>query len=216
MADPETLISWQHTAAGITVDDAILGYIIDLSDAIEAEGHASLSVRYRNQLLRLAQASALIDSRDFTLPEDVQAMLYPSLRHRMTRIDPTQRKPLSVPRSPVLPFPEAAMALRIKSPFSGLALRLSHRWSRRRNTSRRPYRCGACLFCRNAMASWWGLRRWVFLPSRFGYRTICAAAFRGAVYRLSALAYLGRAEYRWHQSFTAARAAPDCRTNRPA
>lgn len=92
MADPETLISWQHTAAGITVDDAILGYIIDLSDAIEAEGHASLSVRYRNQLLRLAQASALLDSRDFTLPEDVQAMLYPSLRHRMTRIDPTQRK----------------------------------------------------------------------------------------------------------------------------
>ena len=92
MADPETLIHWQNVAGSITVDDAILGYIIDLSDAIEAEGHAGLSVRYRNQLLRLSQASALIEGRDFTIPEDVQSMLFPSLRHRMTRIDPVQRE----------------------------------------------------------------------------------------------------------------------------
>lgn len=92
MADPQVLISWQEAASAITVDEAILGYIIDLSDTIEAEGHAGLSVRYRNQLMRLAQASALLEGRDFTVPEDVQAMLFPSLRHRMNRMDPAQRE----------------------------------------------------------------------------------------------------------------------------
>lgn len=92
MADPAMLITWQQSASSIRVDDAILGYIIDLSDTIEAEGHAGLSVRYRNQLLRLSQACALIEGRGFVIPEDVQAMAYPSLRHRMTRIDPSQRE----------------------------------------------------------------------------------------------------------------------------
>ena len=88
------------------------------------------------------------------------------------------------------------MALRFKSPFSGLALRLSHRWSRRRNNSRDNINAaGVCA----AETPWL-------------YGGVCdagclchciadteqhaAAAFGGAVYRLPAVADLGGAEYR--------------------
>ncbi len=92
MATADDVISWQGQVAAVTVHEDILGYAIDLADSVEAEGHASLSVRYRNQLIRLAQANALQDGRGFVAPEDLQALFYPSLRHRMTRMDISQRR----------------------------------------------------------------------------------------------------------------------------
>ena len=92
MASPEVVLSLQEETANLAIDDAILGYAIDLADAMEAEGHAGLSVRYRNQLVRLSQAAAMLAGRDFVAPEDVQSVFYPSLRHRMTRLDISQRK----------------------------------------------------------------------------------------------------------------------------
>ncbi|MCE2517900.1 MAG: AAA family ATPase, partial [Alphaproteobacteria bacterium] len=50
MANSEMVLALQARTADITVHDDLLGYAIDLADAIEAEGHAGLSVRYRNQL----------------------------------------------------------------------------------------------------------------------------------------------------------------------
>ena len=91
MADAATVIDMQARVAEIGIHDDILGYAIDLADAVEAEGHAALSVRYRNQFIRLAQAKAIQDARDFVAPEDLQAVFYPSLRHRMTRMDVSQR-----------------------------------------------------------------------------------------------------------------------------
>ena len=92
MADAATVLSLQERVAGIDVHDDILGYAIDLADSVEAEGYAALSVRYRNQFIRLAQAHALQDARSFVAPEDLQAVFYPSLRHRMTRMDLSQRQ----------------------------------------------------------------------------------------------------------------------------
>lgn len=88
----QTVIELQNETANLNIDDAILGYMIDLADAIEAEGHAGLSIRYRNQFVRLAQAAAMLAGRDFVAPEDVQSVFYPSLRHRMTRLDISQRR----------------------------------------------------------------------------------------------------------------------------
>ena len=92
MTSPETVIELQQETANLTINDAILGYAIDLADAMEAEGHAGLSVRYRNQLIRLSQAAAMVAGRDFVAPEDVQSVFYPSLRHRMTRLELSQRR----------------------------------------------------------------------------------------------------------------------------
>jgi len=91
MTNAETVLELQARVAEISIHDDILGYAIDLADAVEAEGHAGLSVRYRNQFIRLAQAKGMQDGRDFVAPEDLQAVFYPSLRHRMTRMDVSQR-----------------------------------------------------------------------------------------------------------------------------
>ena len=88
----DVVIALQDETADLTINDAIVGYAIDLADAMEAEGHAGLSVRYRNQLIRLSQAAAMVAGRDFVAPEDVQSVFYPSLRHRMTRLDISQRR----------------------------------------------------------------------------------------------------------------------------
>lgn len=105
MADSGTLIHWQNVTSSIHIDDTILSYAIDLSDRIEAEGHAALSVRYRNQLVRLAQASALLDGRSFVAPEDIQHVFYPSLRHRMGRVDLSQREVVVKAAIEAVPLP---------------------------------------------------------------------------------------------------------------
>ena len=51
-------------------------------------------MRFRTQLLRLAQAHAVIAGRDFIAPDDLQAMMYPALRHRLTRVEPGARADL--------------------------------------------------------------------------------------------------------------------------
>lgn len=105
MANSDMVLGLQARVAGITMHDDLLGYVIDLADAVEAEGHAGLSVRYRNQLVRLAQSSALLAGRDFVAPEDVQAVLFASLRHRMNRMDPSQRQAAVDKIIAVVPLP---------------------------------------------------------------------------------------------------------------
>lgn len=83
MANAEIVLSLQEKITATHIHDDILDYIIALADMVEAEGFVQLSVRYRNQLTKLAQASAVLAGRDFVAPDDVQAMLAPSLRHRL-------------------------------------------------------------------------------------------------------------------------------------
>jgi len=95
MADADSVFWWQQIVARVEVDEAIIGYAIDLADTVETEGQALLSLRYRKQLIRLAQASALMEGRRFVVPEDVQDVFYPSLRHRLIGLDKTQRQALA-------------------------------------------------------------------------------------------------------------------------
>jgi len=95
LANAEKVTTWQKKVCGVVVDDAIIGYAIDLADRIEAEGQTILSMRYRKQLVRLAQASALMDGREIVFPEDIQKIFYPSLRHRLIGLDRSQRQALA-------------------------------------------------------------------------------------------------------------------------
>lgn len=105
LADAKSISTWQMRTLKVVVDDAIIGYAIDLADRVEAEGQTVLSMRYRKQLVRLAQASALMDGREFVFPEDIQNVFYPSLRHRLIGLDKSQRQALasSVITATVLP-----------------------------------------------------------------------------------------------------------------
>ena len=87
----DAFLALQKVGADIHVSEAILDYLIALSDQMEQDGQISLSVRYREQLVKLAKAHALISGRHFVTPDDVQQMFAPSLRHRLHRLDKQAR-----------------------------------------------------------------------------------------------------------------------------
>lgn len=92
--DTDQLLALQATTRHLAASAAVMGYILRLADMMESATPISLSVRFRAQLLRLAQGHALLHGRDFVAPDDVQAMFGPAVRHRMTRIEPGARAEL--------------------------------------------------------------------------------------------------------------------------
>ena len=90
----EDLLGVQDAVRRLGAAPAVIDYALRLADAMEVRAPVSLSVRFRAQLLRLAQAHAVIAGRDFVAPDDLQAMLLPALRHRLTRVEPGARADL--------------------------------------------------------------------------------------------------------------------------
>ena len=73
----------------VIVRDEVVAYVAALVRATRADLHFALgaSPRAGVMLLRAAKAHAAIEGRDYVLPEDVQAVLFPTLRHRV-QLDP--------------------------------------------------------------------------------------------------------------------------------
>ena len=92
--DAAGLQALQETARRLPVDDAVMRYALRLADRMETSAPVSLSVRFRTQLVRLAQAGALIAGRDFVAPDDVQHAFLPAVRHRLVRVEPSARAEL--------------------------------------------------------------------------------------------------------------------------
>jgi MoxR-like ATPase len=82
---PEALERARQLARGVLVRDEVVGYASALVRATRADLHFSLggSPRAGVMLLRAAKALAALDGRDFALPEDVQEVWLPTLRHRV-------------------------------------------------------------------------------------------------------------------------------------
>lgn len=93
--------AWRAAAHAVHVDEKLKRYIVDLvaitraaqSVAVKSAGGASLkaaelidygaSPRATLALAFLARGRALLDGRDFALPDDVRAVAAPALRHRI-------------------------------------------------------------------------------------------------------------------------------------
>lgn len=90
----DDLLGMQDMVRRLGAAPAVIDYALRLADAMEGRAPVSLSVRFRAQLLRLAQAHAVINGRDFVAPDDLQAMILPALRHRLTRVEPGARADL--------------------------------------------------------------------------------------------------------------------------
>ena len=73
----------------VIVREEILGYVAALVRATRSDLDYALgaSPRAGLMLLRSAKASAAVEGRDYVLPEDVQTMFLPALRHRI-QLDP--------------------------------------------------------------------------------------------------------------------------------
>ncbi|HYD84425.1 MAG TPA: MoxR family ATPase, partial [Opitutus sp.] len=75
----------QALAAQVFVEDSVLEYLLKIVAATrtEAEFRAGVSVRGGLALRVAAQARALVNGRDFVLPEDVTELVLPVFAHRL-------------------------------------------------------------------------------------------------------------------------------------
>src|SRR6185312_4324318 len=83
---PLEVLDAQRHCANVLVDDRVLGYIAALvrrtrewpSFALGASPRAGVAI------LRGARAAAALEGRDYAVPDDVQEVALPSLRHRVS------------------------------------------------------------------------------------------------------------------------------------
>ena len=86
MLDPERALALRALARTVRIDDAIADYAVGLARATREWPGIAIGAGPRASiaLLRVAQASALMDGRDFVIPDDVKRFATACLRHRLT------------------------------------------------------------------------------------------------------------------------------------
>jgi MoxR-like ATPase len=93
----------REQAAAVYVSDAIKHYIVSLSRITRdhADLELGISPRASLMLMQASKASALLDGRDYVIPDDVQEMIVPTLAHRLI-VKPEGRLRESTPESILL------------------------------------------------------------------------------------------------------------------
>lgn len=85
---PEQLLTMQSTVRSITTSDEMVDYVLDLLDkSRKTDTSTGLSPRAGRALLHASRAWAMIDGRDFVIPEDVQAVFPAVAGHRLGGTD---------------------------------------------------------------------------------------------------------------------------------
>ena len=85
VAGPEQLSAARAAVESVTVEDPVLGYMVDLSRATRTSPALSLGVSPRGttMLLHAAKAWAFLAGKTFVTPDEVKAVCLPTLRHRV-------------------------------------------------------------------------------------------------------------------------------------
>ena len=80
----EEVAEMQEQARNITVDDALVGYLLALVEKTRRHEHLTLGVSPRGSMMlyRAAQALALIEGRHYTIPDDFKRLVLPVFAHR--------------------------------------------------------------------------------------------------------------------------------------
>jgi MoxR-like ATPase len=88
----EDVLEMQDAVQRIYVDGLVKQYVVSLSDATRKHEtiHLGASPRGSLGLFRAAQAMALLEGRDYVLPDDVKRLAVPVLAHRII-LNPTAR-----------------------------------------------------------------------------------------------------------------------------
>ncbi len=95
--DKGQVIDLQKQVDGVRMEPIMVDYILSIVSASRNSKHLSLGVSPRGGLIfqHAARACALVDGRDFVLPDDIKEMSGPVLSHRVipeTRQSGTQRR----------------------------------------------------------------------------------------------------------------------------
>lgn len=85
VAEPEDIIELQNLSRNVKVKDDINEYIANIADATRNNKYLALgcSTRASIALLKISQASALINGRDYVIPEDIRENALLVLNHRV-------------------------------------------------------------------------------------------------------------------------------------
>lgn len=82
----EEILELQRAVSEVTVDDAIVDYLMRIVSATRNSEMLDLGVSPRGtlSLFRAAQALALTEERDYCIPDDVKRLVIPVFAHRIT------------------------------------------------------------------------------------------------------------------------------------
>ena len=82
---PEAILNARAEVQKIHIDEALERYVISLVQATRNDGGVRLaaSPRAGMNLVRMAQACAFVDGRDFVNPDDIQRVFFPVMEHRV-------------------------------------------------------------------------------------------------------------------------------------
>ncbi len=81
----EQIVELQEAVRGVKVDASIDSYLLDVVHATRASDdlHVGASIRGALALYRASQALALVEGRQFVVPDDVKRLAVPVLSHRV-------------------------------------------------------------------------------------------------------------------------------------
>ena len=76
----------QDAAESVKIEESLIAYLLDLVDATRVHDGLALGASTRGALVlrRVAQASALLDGRDYCIPEDMRDLAVDVLAHRVS------------------------------------------------------------------------------------------------------------------------------------
>lgn len=75
----------QGQAAQVKIEETLMDYIMDIVDCTRASAqlHTGISPRGSLALMQASQAYALVQSRDYVIPDDIKALIGPVCAHRV-------------------------------------------------------------------------------------------------------------------------------------
>ncbi|MCI4362528.1 MAG: MoxR family ATPase, partial [Thermoplasmata archaeon] len=82
---PGEFVGIQRAAEDVAVDPAVQSYVVDLVGATRTDPRAEVGASPRGSLalLKLARARALLEGRDYVVPDDIKSLGVPALAHRI-------------------------------------------------------------------------------------------------------------------------------------
>jgi len=99
LGDPEVRLAREELSRQ-TVRDELVAYVVELARRTRESPHTTLgaSPRAAVHLMRCAQIAAAAQGRDFVIPDDVQGMVHPVIRHRIVLKPEAETEGLTVER----------------------------------------------------------------------------------------------------------------------
>ncbi len=85
VAGPQELLEMRRLVAGIRLSEEVVSYVVDLVRETRGRSQfiAGASPRAANMLATAARAWAVLQGRDYVIPDDVKQLAQPTLRHRL-------------------------------------------------------------------------------------------------------------------------------------